>query len=160
MEKNRRFYKILTLDILAVLAIGMLFFIDIQDITSFFEGDVRFIEPISPCDLHVDICKATLENSQDVLFEITPKHIPLMKPLTFKATIEGLNQDELPMKIYATNMNMGIHYFTLKKKDEKTFEARSVLPTCVVGNMIWRAEITIETPGKTTGAVFTFQTDK
>lgn len=78
-----------------------------------------------------------------------------MKPLTFTVTTQkDLNKDALELHIYATNMNMGYYNLKMKKVSKNTYEVKSILPTCVVGGMIWRAEVVVGTEG----GAFTFKT--
>ena len=160
MRNNSRFYKILFLEILGVAVIASFFFIDQEKLYHFFAGETRFTQSITPCDLHVNACTTILEDGNAVTFSIEPKTIPLMKPLTFRVQTFGIDDETLALSIYATNMNMGLHTFTMKKISNNLYEAEGILPTCIVGNMIWRAEIVIDRPTQSIGAAYLFQTGR
>lgn len=160
MATNKRFYKILFLEILAVLLIASFFFIDQEKMYKWFAGETHFSESINPCDLHMSACTTTLTDGNSVTFSIEPKTIPLMKPLTFRVQTFGIEDEEIDLSIYATNMNMGLHTFTMKKVSNGLYEAKGILPTCIVGNMIWRAEVVLNRPTQSIGAAYTFKTDQ
>jgi hypothetical protein len=151
--KNKKFLTILFLEFLVVAGIAGYFLIDSADIYKFIAGDIKFYEMNKDCDLHKTSCSVEVPNFGKITFDITPKDIPLMKELTFKVT-SSVDVDEFDMNIFATNMNMGYHQFKLKKIADKTYEAKGILPTCVVGGMIWRAEVI----NGRKGAVFIFKT--
>ena len=159
--KTKKFYKILLVEIIAVLAVGAYFFIDSSDIYRWYVGNTDFVKlPKEECDLHVKECSITLKDGSKITLEIIPKSIPLMKPITFKAKTEGIELNSLEVKVYATNMNMGFHEFLLKKTAKNLYTGSVTLPTCVVGNMIWDANIIVNKPTKSIGAIFEFQTDR
>ena len=152
--KNRKFFKLLLLEIVAVVGIGTYFFVDSSDIYRLFMGETKFYQQSPTCDLHLSSCKADIPKFGTLEFEIEPKSIPLMEKLTF--TVKSTKDvDEFDLHIYATNMNMGYHTFTLKKVAPKTYQATGILPTCTVGGMIWNAEVV----NANKGGLFTFQTE-
>jgi hypothetical protein len=151
--KNKKFFKLLLLEVIAVGAIVAYFFVDSADIYKLFMGETEFFQQSPTCDLHVSSCKADIPKLGTFEFDIEPKSIPLMEKLTFTVKTNA-DTDELDLHIYATNMNMGYHSFTLKKVAPKTYRATGVLPTCTVGGMIWNAEVVKGNKG----GLFTFQT--
>lgn len=157
---KKRFWKLLFLEIIAVSLIGGYFLIDSHDIYRWWVGDTHFVTAPSTCNLHHGACTVRLENDIELTFEINPKPIPLMKPLEFRAYAKAIEQPFIEIKLFATNMNMGFHTFKLYAKGNGLFVGEGMLPTCVVGNMIWQANLIIDTPKKSLGATFYFQTDK
>jgi len=151
--KNKKFFKLLLLEIIAVAGVAIYFFVDSADIYKLFMGDTKFYQQSPTCDLHLNSCKADIPKLGTFEFDIEPKTIPLMKKLTFTVR-SNLNVDELDLHIYATNMNMGYHNFTLKKVAPKTYKATGILPTCTVGGMIWNAEVV----SGNKGGLFNFKT--
>lgn len=157
--KKKKFYFTLTIEILIVGAIALFVLVDMKDIYKFFVGNTTFYAQSSECDLHVNDCEAKFANGAVMHFEIEPKDIPLMKTLKFIVkTSEDLRPEKFDLHIYATNMNMGYHTFTLKKTAEDTYEASGILPDCLVGGMIWNAEVVNDMPTKSEGGLFTFKT--
>jgi hypothetical protein len=159
---KKKFYFLIVGQILAIVIIGGLIFIDSATLDSWFNEPTRFIQQDPECDLHVSKCSIKIESDKEFILDISPRSIPLMKPLTFTLEYKGVEFQELKGKIYATNMDMGIHPIALKPTKEGFLEGKIVLPTCLVGNMKWRAEFPLPktTPEKLRDTiVFTFQTD-
>ena len=154
-----RFLKWLGIEIIAVLLIGAYLLIDAKDIYQWWVGDTVFTQQDVTCDLHERPCDVTLKDKTILRFEIEPKEIPLMKPLHFKV-ISSLDIPKIDLKIFATNMNMGFHSFELKKTSQGVYEGEGMLPTCIVGNMIWQANVIVNQSHQSQGAIFTFKTDK
>ena len=154
-----RFLKWLGIEIIAILLIGAYIFIDAKDIYQWWVGDTSFSRQDALCDLHESSCDAILKDKTTLRFEINPKEIPLMKPLHFKVT-SSIDIPKIDLKIFATNMNMGFHSFELKKTSQGVYEGDGMLPTCIVGNMMWQANVIVNQIHQSQGAIFTFQTDK
>jgi len=154
-----RFFKWLTLEIVAVLLIGAYILIDSHDVYRWWVGDTHFVQTNSKCDLHVNACEATLKDGSKLFFEIEPKAIPLMKPLLFKVT-SAVELQNIEIKLFATNMNMGLHTIKLTQTSKGVYEGEGMLPTCVMGNMIWQANVILNQTTQSQGAIFTFKTDK
>ncbi|AFL67720.1 hypothetical protein [Sulfurospirillum barnesii] len=159
MPKSR-FWKLLIVEIIAVMCVALYFLVDAHDVYKWWVGDTRFVKAPSSCNLHQSSCSVSLKNNTLVEFDINPKPIPLMKPLHFRAVIKDIHLPYIELTLFATNMNMGLHTFKLYAKEGGVYEGEGMLPTCVVGNMIWQANLIINTPSESLGAVFTFQTDK
>ncbi len=155
-KSKRKFYMILFGEIFIVLLIATLFFVDFDSI--FEDQNISFIEPNPPCDLRKQTCEVVLDEKQKVALQVNPKGIPLMKPLSFNVFAQGVKSDTIEIKIYALNMEMGKYKLTLHKVSSDRFEGKQILPSCIVGGMIWNADITSSYfNGK--GVRFTFKTD-
>lgn len=154
-----RFFKWLALEIVAVILIGAYILIDSHDVYRWWVGDTHFVQTNSTCDLHVNACEATLKDGSMLSFEIEPKAIPLMKPLLFKVTSE-VDLPNIEIKLFATNMNMGLHTIKLSQTSKGVYEGEGMLPTCIMGNMIWQANVILNQTTQSQGAIFTFKTDK
>lgn len=159
VPKNR-FWKLLIVEIIAVACVAFYVLIDAHDIYKWWVGDTHFVKASSTCNLHQSSCSVSLKNDSLAEFDISPKPIPLMKPLKFRAVLQNIDLPHIELTLFATNMNMGLHTFKLYAKERGVYEGEGMLPTCVVGNMIWQANLIINTPSESLGAVFTFQTDK
>lgn len=155
-----RFWKLLAIEIVIVCSVASYFLLDSHDVYQWWVGQTHFTPAPKECNLHNTACNVTLENNLNVTFDISPKPIPLMKTLTFRAQIENIDLPYLELKLFATNMNMGFHSFKLYAKGNGIYEGEGILPTCIVGNMIWQANLILNTSSQSLGAIFSFQTDK
>jgi hypothetical protein len=154
-----RFFKWLALEIIAVLLIGAYILIDSDDVYRWWIGDTHFAQVTNDCDLHMSACEVTLKDGTLLTLDIEPKEIPLMKPLHFKVT-SSIDLPSLEIKLFATNMNMGLHTIKLTHTSQNTYEGEGMLPTCIMGNMIWQANVILNQTSRSQGAIFTFKTDK
>lgn len=150
---NKKFLKILLLQILAVSGALVYFFVDSADIYRLFMGDVEFTQAPKECNLHISSCKVNIPDMGEIEFSVSPKPIEVMQTLTFSIKTD-IDTNNFKLNIYATNMNMGYHNFELKKVAPNRYEAKGTLPTCTVGGMIWNAEVV----NKNRGVIFTFKT--
>lgn len=155
---SKNFIKIFIAELLLVVAVGLYFFIDMKDVYSWWVGDTSFTKADPLCDLHQGQCEATLKDGSSVVFSIEPKSIPLMQPLLFQVKTAS-SLDKIELKMFATNMNMGLHTVELRKTKDGIFEDKGMLPTCTVGGMIWQANVILNYPTQSLGAIFVFQTD-
>ena len=160
LMRSSRFWKLLIVEIVAVFGIAAYFLIDSHDVYRWWVGDTHFVHAPASCDLHVKSCAVNLDATHSLVFDISPKPIPLMKPLHFKVHAPTFSLSFIELKLFATNMNMGLHSFKLYPTQEGWYEGEGMLPTCVVGNMIWQANLIFNTATQSVGAIFYFQTDK
>jgi hypothetical protein len=146
-----------------VLGIGVvlgLIFIDGTTLERWLDGEVHFAYPSPECDLSTSPCRILLADGSTMELDIHPRGIPLMTPLSLSLRTTGIQTATLPLKIYATNMDMGVHRFTFTQEEEGYYTAKGILPTCIAGNMQWHGEVTLEKQfqGKRIGAQFRFKT--
>ena len=157
---SSRFMKILLVEVLIVGVIGAYFLIDSRDIYRWWVGDTRFVVASKECDLQKQTCSALLENNTSLSFDISPKPILPAKPLHFKVHAPTISLPEIELKIFATNMNMGLHTFKLLPTQNGWYEGDGILPTCMVGDMIWQVNVIFNSSDKSLGSIFYFQTAK
>ena len=158
--RSFRFFKWLIVEVIAVVLIAAFVLIDAKDVYQWWVGNTSFVTSDTTCDLHQSACDVRLSDGSPLRLEIEPKSIPLMQPLHFKVTT-SLDVPILEIKLFATNMNMGLHTIKLKQTTTKgLYEGDGMLPTCIMGNMVWQANVIINEKNKSQGAIFSFQTDK
>lgn len=155
-----KFIKIFVIELLMVTLIGGYFFFDSSDVYKWWVGSTNFVTCKDNCNLNQNACTVTLSNGNALEFEIIPKPIPLMQPLTLRLRTTHVDTPFIEVKLFATNMNMGFHTFKLYQKNDGIYEGEGMLPTCVVGDMKWQANIIINQPSQSVGAIFNFQTKK
>lgn len=152
--------KAIIFQVLLVFAIiGGYFLIDFNAAYNYLRGEGQYITQDTNCDLKKSACEVTIEDGTKISFEILPKEIPLMKPLTFRVKSDNQHLDDLSVRLYATNMLMGEYVLPLKHKGNGIYEAIGTLPTCPVGFMKWNADVAVGKINKVIGARFKFETD-
>ncbi len=158
--KTKNFFKLLFLEIVTLALVVAYFLINSSDIYRWYVGNTNFVKQDKSCDLHDTECEVTLKDGSKMTLSIEPKTIPLMKPIKLVLFTKGIDLKSLELKIFATNMNMGLIETHMKRVSKNHYETKLTLPSCIVGNMIWNANIIANKPTKSIGAVFEFQTGK
>ncbi len=158
--KTKKFLMFLIIEILILCLVCAYFLISSSDIYRWYVGNTNFIKQNKNCDLQKEACSVVLEDGSRVTLSINPRPIPLMKPIELVVKTKNINLDNLNLKVYATNMNMGLIEKSLNKTAKNTYKGKITLPTCIVGNMIWNVNIIANKPTKSIGATFEFKTGK
>ncbi len=157
LKSNKKFYILFSVQILAIILIVSFFLIDFERL-GIFEKNYNFVTQNDKCDLTKNPCTITLNKTQKITLSISPKGIPLMKPLNVLVKAKNIKEDFLNIKFYATNMDMGVHKLSLKRTNNDTFNTSAMLPTCITGGMIWNADITSGSFLQNKAARFSFKT--
>lgn len=158
--ETKKFFKLLFMEALFLLCVVAYFLVNSSDIYRWYVGNTNFVKQKKSCDLHKSACSVNLKNGSVITLSIIPKTIPLMKPIKLHITTKGINLGKLSLKVFATNMNMGLIEKSLKRVKKNTYEGAITLPACIVGNMIWDVNIIANEPSKSLGATFMFQTKR
>jgi len=158
--KTKRFLILLIIEAFILCLVCAYFLISSSDIYRWYVGNTNFTKQDKNCSLQEEACSVTLDDGSDISLSITPRPIPLMKPIKLVVKTKGINLDNLNLKVYATNMNMGLIEKSLKKTAKDSYEGKITLPRCIVGNMIWSVNIIANKPTKSVGATFEFKTGK
>ncbi|MDR0762520.1 MAG: hypothetical protein LBF13_05685, partial [Campylobacteraceae bacterium] len=109
-------------------------------IYSYFERDITFKDMLLECDLHTNFCEVVFEDEKNIRLDIS-RPIRAGEEMTFNVKTEGFEDDELLVQIYGLNMNMGVFEYVLKKTDNKNYKGKALVPTCMMGKMIWKINI-------------------
>jgi len=158
--KTKKFIKFLIMESVVLLLVIAYFTIDSSDIYRWYVGNTNFVKQDKSCDLHKEACSVELKDGSTITLDITPKPIPLRKPIRLHVETQNIDIDNLKLKVFATNMNMGLIEKSLKKLKKGSYEADIILPSCIVGGMIWDVNIIANKLSKSLGAVFEFQTSR
>jgi len=99
------------------------------------------------CDLHAGPCRHHLAGGS-VTFSISPREIPLMKPLKLLVATEGLAVHGVVVEIRGLNMEMGLNRTPLTRTDEGHWEGETILPICSQRQMEWEAAVQLNAEGR------------
>ncbi len=155
MYKSRKKFYLLLIGQMVLISTFIAYFL--LDIDKLFSEKQNIITQKPTCNLAQNPCEIALKDKK-INLSILPLGIPLMKNLEFIANTQNIDADILHVKIYATNMQMGTFKFELKKIKQDTYMGEQMLPTCIVGDMNWNADISSE--GFENIARFSFKTEK
>ena len=115
----------------------------------------------SGCDLHQSDCTAVFSDGRKATLSLTPKNLPLLKPIQIQVQLEGFKAKSMQFNIIGLNMDMGVNRNTLVSNNQQLFQGKMVLPTCSHQRMEWEAQAVItDHDDKIVIAPFQFYTDK
>ena len=102
------------------------------------------IAPLAGCDLNAQTCAAELPGGGRIALSITPRPIPLVKPLRVSAQLSGIAADKLAIDFAGVSMDMGYQRQQLVADGHGSFSGEAMLPVCVTGRMTWQATLLID----------------
>ncbi|HHH39335.1 MAG TPA: hypothetical protein ENK50_07160 [Sedimenticola sp.] len=119
------------------------------------------IAPLDPdCDLRAGPCTGLLPGGGRITFGITPRSIPVIQPLRFDVTVEGVDARSAEVDLQGVDMNMGFNRPQLQPAGKGHFSGEAVIPVCVRNAMEWEARVLVETDQGLVAAPFRFITVK
>ena len=117
--------------------------------------------PLDPeCDLRAGPCTGILPDGGRISFAITPRDIPVIKPLRFQVELEDVDASGVEVDLQGVDMNMGYNRPRLDARGEGHFEGDAIIPVCVRDAMEWEARVLVRSDKGTVAAPFRFITVK
>lgn len=110
------------------------------------------------CDLNARACAADLPDGGHVELAITPRPIPLVRPLTVSARLTGSEAERVDIEFSGVAMDMGQNRVELVAAGGGVYRASAMLPICVSGRMDWRATLRLRSGGRERALAFVFAT--
>ncbi len=121
--------------------------------------DIVATTPLDPgCDLRAGPCTGSFASGGSVSFEIDPKDIPVVKPLRFQVTLDGLKAAKVEVDFKGVDMDMGFNRTSLEAAGNTSFSGGGILPVCVHYAMEWEARVLVHTDRGLLAAPFRFIT--
>ncbi len=117
-----------------------------------------FLQPDPACDLRRAPCAAALPGGGYLRLELTPRPIPVTRPLDVVVEIEGLRADKVAVDFAGVDMGMGYNRITLQSVDAQRHVGQTTLPVCVTGRMLWQATVLVDTGSQRIALPFRFET--
>ncbi len=115
--------------------------------------------PESDCDLHAGPCAATLPDGRRISLSVTPRPIPVVKPLELEVSLTGpVASRRVEVDFAGVDMNMGLNRTVLKPAGEGRYAGQATLPVCITGGMAWKATVLVEEGRQKIAASFRFET--
>lgn len=112
------------------------------------------------CDLRAGPCTISFAKGGNVTFSITPRAIPVIKPLTLGVEFGGLKVKSVEVDFSGTDMYMGFNRVTLHRVDINHFSGEARIPVCVRDAMEWEAKVMLHTDNGLFIAPYRFVTVK
>jgi hypothetical protein len=97
------------------------------------------------CNLRAGPCKASLANGAELSFSIEPKTLPMLKPLTLRVQLKGLDAERVEVDFSGVDMFMGYNRVSLTPSGDGVYQGEGRLPVCVYDAMEWEAQVLLHT---------------
>ncbi|WP_392339996.1 hypothetical protein [Moritella marina] len=108
------------------------------------------------CRVNEQACQVQLTPEQTITLSITPFNAKPMTPLS--VNLNGTKIEHASVTINGVNMTMPGFPTTLDTVDENTYQAETALAICILGEMLWQADLTITVAGQAYLVPFQFTT--
>lgn len=114
------------------------------------------IAPLPGCDLNTRACAAELPGGGHLELSITPRPIPVVKPLQVQVRLTAMLADRIEIDFSGVSMDMGRHRQILVADGLGGFSGQAMLPVCVTGRMAWQATLVVSSAGRRIAVPFVF----
>lgn len=105
-------------------------------------------------------CRVLLAESATMEFSLSPRPIPVLKPLQIEVRLDGIEARRIEVDFAGTEMKMGYNRPRLEKGADGIFRGNASLPVCITGRMNWQATVLVETSKEHLAVPFQFETRK
>lgn len=112
--------------------------------------------PDAGCDLHRQACGATLPGGGRLQLSISPRPIPMVKPLEIEVQVSGIEPDKVEVDFAGVAMNMGYNRPLLAPAGAGRYAGSANLPVCITGSMAWQATVLVTAGRKKISVPFRF----
>lgn len=113
-------------------------------------------QPDPGCDLQRAPCRASLPGGGSLQLSLTPRPIPMVKPMQVEVAVEGAKPAKVEVDFAGVDMNMGLNRPLLQRQADGRFVGQATLPVCVTGTMAWQATVFLETDRERVAIPFRF----
>ncbi|HAK87824.1 MAG TPA: hypothetical protein DHV16_09390 [Nitrospiraceae bacterium] len=107
------------------------------------------------CNIDSGPCTKRI-GASEIILDITPRPVKVMKELSFTVTLRGKTADRLILDLGMPGMYMGKNKVVLKKTADDTYKGKGVIPKCPSGRKLWRATVYLPDAGNNKKADFIF----
>ena len=112
------------------------------------------------CDLRKAPCTSELPGGGSVTLSISPKNIPILRPLQLDVKVDGVEVLSTEVDLTGIGMDMGYNRPLLEPITKNQFKGKAILPVCVRRKMDWEARVLLQTDRGLIMAPFRFFTLK
>ncbi len=108
------------------------------------------------CRVNQQECQVQLTSGQTISLSITPFNAKPMTPLS--VNLNGTKIDNASISISGVNMTMPGFPTSLKAIKKDKYQAETALAICILGEMLWQADLTVTVAGQPYLIPFQFTT--
>jgi hypothetical protein len=109
------------------------------------------------CSLDQRPCTAALGEGSRLTVDLSPRPVPLARPLRVVAVFEGVVPSEVEVLFSSETMDMGETPVVLRRAPSGEYVGEGALPLCLTAAMTWRADVEFNVEGKRRAFRFRFQ---
>jgi len=121
-------------------------------------AEAVIIDAAEGCDIAVGSCVTELPDGGELLFEITPRPIPLMQPLSVVARVSDSRLQPSRLDITGLNMEMGLNRTKLVLQQAGQWQGETILPICSQRRMHWQAALLLNGADRQFRLIYRFHT--
>lgn len=112
------------------------------------------------CSLSSATCTMSLPDGGRIEFTLGPRPVALLSPLELEIRVSGSKARAL--EVYFTGMNapMAFNRAYLVSSKDGVYGAKTGLPVCATGRMVWQATVLLEGSDRQILAPFRFETER
>jgi len=123
------------------------------------KGVARVVS-IDDCDPGMAKCRSKLQDGTVIWFSISPRPIPLMKPLRVVVEVDGAGYVPNRLDITGLNMEMGLNRTSLQPDTNSRWTGETILPICSQRRMHWQAALRLDVGGEQLQLLYRFHTNR
>ncbi len=101
------------------------------------------------CNINLGPCAKRI-GAAEIILDITPRPVKVMKELSFTVILKGKRADRLILDLGMPGMYMGKNRVILEKTAGGTYKGKGVIPKCPSGRKLWRAVVYLPEAGNST----------
>ncbi len=104
------------------------------------------VQDMPDCNIDSGTCAKRI-GAAEIILDITPRPVKVMKELSFTVTLRGKTADRLILDLGMPGMYMGKNRVMLEKTAAGTYKGKGVIPRCPSGRKLWRAAVYLPDAG-------------
>lgn len=144
-------------DVSIVLALAIVAVVGYKYSPLLLPGSDLTVAPTTACDLNKTACGVDVPGGGHIELDISPRPIPVVKPLTVNANLTDIDADKVEIDFAGADMNMGYNRVALAAAGDGHFSGSAMIPVCVTGRMAWRATLVVDTGRRRIAVPFEFE---
>lgn len=112
------------------------------------------------CSLSSTTCAVRLPDGGRLEFALSPRPVPLLKPLNLELRIAGSSARAVEVDFTGVNLAMAFNRAHLSAGDAGRYDGQAALPLCSSGRMTWNATVLLEDGKRKIYVPFHFATER
>ena len=98
------------------------------------------------CDSSIELCTKVLDNGSSISLKIDETKGSLVQQLKIAVDTNNIDVSSVIVDFVSLEIDMGEYQLALVTTDNKHYKGENILPLCVSTEMLWQAQLTLQTP--------------